>query len=208
MGKIASVSFGQSARSLATKFAELPNRLQSGGMRRASTKAAKSVVNNAKPRIPVDKSRKASFPFRHANDHYRDYLSYKVKTYKGSVISVVGPKSGKIPHAHLVEDGTQQRSTKRTTQYRSVGTKRVATRRTYVTANGKTRSRKVYVNRSVKRSVGSFVDVRKAGISQNRGRMPAFRPLGKAFAAVKPIIKLLIRDEMRASISAAAKGGP
>jgi hypothetical protein len=173
-------------------------------MRRASTKAAKAVVNNAKPRIP--RAAKKNKPYA-SKPHYQDVLGYKVKTYKGAVASIVGPKSAQAPHAHLVEDGTQQRFTKRTSQYRSVGTKRVATRRTYVTANGKTRSRKVYVNRSVKKSIGSFVDVRKAGISKNRGRMPAYRPLWKAFSAVKPIVKLLIRDEMRASISALAKGG-
>lgn len=185
----------QSPNHLATKFAALPQKLQNRGMRRAQTKAAKALANNARPRIPVDTSRKASFPFRHANDHYRDNLTYKVKTYKTAVIAVVGPKSRSAPHAHLVEDGTQERYTKRTTQYRDIGTKR-----TKATINGRRR----FINRRVKKSIGSFVDVRKTGVSKYRGRMPAFRPLQKAFRAMKPIIRLIIRDEMRASI---AKGG-
>lgn len=204
MGQIASVSFGQSARALAVRFAELPNRLQSGGMRRASMKAAKALVNNARPRIP--RAAKKNKPYA-SKPHYQDVLGYKVKTYKGTVVSVVGPKSAQAPHAHIVEDGTQQRFTKSKTQYRGVGTKRVAVKRKYVTSTGKTRTRKVFINRSVRKSIGSFVDVNNSGVSQNRGRMPAFHPMRKAFTAVKPSIKLLIRDEMRASISAAAKGG-
>jgi len=204
MAQIASMSFGQSARSLAIRFKELPAKLQSGGMRRASTKAAKALVNNARPRIP--RAAKKNRPYA-GKPHYQDVLGSKVKKYKEAVIAVVGPKSAQAPHAHLVEDGTQQRFTGTTTRYRSVGTKRVATRRKYTTSTGKIRTRKVYVSRSVKKSIGSFVDVRKSGVSQSRGRMPAFRPLRKAFAAVKPIVKLIIRDEMRASISSAAKGG-
>lgn len=204
MAQLASISFGQSARSLATMFKGLPDKLQNGGMRRATTKAAKAVVNNVKPRIP----RSAKKNERYAGKpHYQDVMSYKVKKYKDAAIAVAGPKSGQAPHAHLVEEGTQERFTKRTTQYRTVGTRRTSVVQKYTRADGKVRSRKVFVSSRVRRSIGSFVDVRKDGVSQSRGRMPAFKPQQKGFAAVKPIIKILIRDEMRASISKAAKGG-
>lgn len=189
---IASMKWQRSPEQLAAKFAELPQKLQNRGMRRAQTKAAKALVNNARPRIPRAAKKQRQYA---GKPHYQDSLSYKVKTYKTAVVAVAGPRSGSSPHAHLVEEGTQERYTKRTTQYRDIGTKR-----TKATINGKRR----FINRRVKKSIGSFVDVRKAGVSKYRGRMPAFRPLQRAFRTMQPIIRILIRDEMRASI---AKGG-
>lgn len=201
MTVIASMKWQRSPEQLAAKFAELPQKLQNRGMRRAQTKAAKALVNNARPRIPRAPKKPDKYK---GKPHYQDVLSSKVKTYKNTVLAVVGPKSKQAPHAHLVEDGTNNRFTLRTSKYEVIGQKRV--KRTFytTTATGKTVKRRRFVMSDRKKSVGSFVDPKKKGVERFRGKMPAFRPLRMAFRTMKPIIMILIRDEMRASI---AKGG-
>lgn len=201
MTVIASMKWQRSPEQLAAKFAELPQKLQNRGMRRAQTKAAKALANNARPRIPRAPKKPKRYEGR---PHYQDVLTSKVKTYKDTVVAIVGPKSGNAPHAHLVESGTDERWTKHTTKYRGDGGKRVRAARKRMDNRGNWRTEYTFEVREKRRSVGSFVDVGKTGVSKYRGRMPAFRPLQKAFRAMKPIIRIIIRDEMRASI---AKGG-
>lgn len=184
----------------------LPKRLRNGAMRSAGRKAAEVVKRTIRPLVPRSKKNyRVQGPFQRADTgrggymHLRDGVISVVRTYRDAVFMAVGPRSGaKLFHAHLVEFGTRDRYTRHTSRYRDVGTKRIKTRYKALSASGHPISKPGYKTKRIRRSIGSFLDERKAakGPVQRRGRMPASLYMSRGWAAAEPRVYQVIQTEL------------
>lgn len=129
---------------------------------------------------------------RKNHGHYANQIINVTKEYgSGNVVVVVGAQSGRAPHAHIVEEGTNQRFTGSKSKY-----KRMAVRTRTVIKNGMART----IVEKQKKSVGSF-GKRKNSVRANRGRMPAFHPVAKGIAAATSLVQLQLKTDITQGLS-------
>jgi len=108
-GPSPTVTIRQDKKALADlqrKLKNIPLKMQTRELTKIVRAGGTVVVKRAKRIVPVGTGMTTDGRKR---DHLRDSLDKKVKGYKarGTAVSVVGHRSRRAPHAHLVHDGTK-----------------------------------------------------------------------------------------------------
>ena len=168
---------------------EMPEVVQKRVLIPAATNAGGILERSITRLIPVSHRRGK----RKKYGHYAANIVSVTKAYgSGAVVVVVGAQSGRAPHAHLVEEGTNQRFTNSKTRYR-----REAVRTRVVVKNGAART----IVEKQKISVGSF-GKRNKRPRANRGRMPAFHSVARGVASAAKSVQSQLANDIRAGLSA------
>ena len=172
-------------RELVRTLDQMPAVCRSRVLVPAAERAGKTLVKAIARLTPYNMNRKRGVRAY----HYRDVLNSVVRDYPKtqSVVLVVGPESGKAPHAHLVEDGTKQRFTNSKPKYM-----RMKVRARQIIKNGRLR----WVTETEKKSIGSL-ERKKGKPRLNRGRMPAFHSLQRGVSS----IELEVGNQLKADIT-------
>lgn len=91
---------------LQKKLRDIPNKMKTRELTKIARAGGTVVVKRAKKIVPVGTGMTSDGRKR---DHLRDSLDKKVKGYKarGTAAAIVGHRSRRAPHAHLVHDGTK-----------------------------------------------------------------------------------------------------
>lgn len=176
--------------SIQTILKVLPKRLRNGAMRKAGRQAADIVRRTVQPLVPVSGERSEE-----SYIHLRQGIISKVKTYNNAIVAVVGPKTNaKLFHAHLIEFGTRPRYTRHTSRYEKVGERRIKTK-----VGGKIG----YRTKRIRKSIGSFLDERKAkkGPVRYTGVGPAYHYLSRGWKQAQPGVIATIETELRKALA-------
>lgn len=150
----------------------------------AGKRASKIVADKAKQLTPRAKKKNKQYANR---PHLQDTMTVVSKTYRGALtVFVIGPRAGVSPHKHLVEKGTKHRFTGQRTVYSDVGSKLVKTR-----GGG-------YRTKRIRKGTGTRLT---GGIRINRGVMPAFWFMRRAWAATRMAAQREIEATIRRGIA-------
>lgn len=213
-------------KELAEFFKEFAERVQRRIARHAVKKAGQALTVRASVLTPVDMKKRSKMGPENPNDkknrfrpwHSKDWYISVSRNKKNLAKQIVGIQSYKSPHKHLFEFGTNGRWTEHGTpqrQYRKVGMPgSYVKNQKYTTADGRIRTKKVFVPMKPQwRSAGSTlrrkgdINGKGEGIVEQmkwRGRMPAYKPLTRAFSQMSSIMLRIIEDETRKGLQRAA----
>ena len=179
---------------LLSSLRNLPDVMQRRVILPAIAKAAKTVEQAIRPLVPMNnksRMRRGKSGKLRINGHYRDNVTSVVRDYASTAVAVIGPASGKAPHAHLVEKGTAVRYTNSKTRYtkEAIGTKQVRKKGNLQT---------VSVWKKV--SAGSFKKKNKKPQAY-RGRMPAFHSVERGVSASSSAVASQLAADVTSGIA-------
>lgn len=204
--------FGPELARIQSLLKVLPKSLKNGAMRTAGRKAADVVRKTIRPLVPKSKRNYRVYgPFQSKSKqtggylHLRDGIISKVKTYRTAIVVLVGPKTrAGLNHAHLIEEGTRERFWRHSTKsssYVTIGHKRIKRR-----ING----RRVFINKAIKRSTGSTLDVEKLkkGAVRSTGRGRPYKFMERGWSIAEPRVLQVITAELSAALAKVSGGHP
>jgi len=184
---------------LIQELRKLDQKLANKTLKAAGKKASQLIETSLKRNTP--KAKKKNKQYR-GSPHLRDTMRTRSRSYNRgrAIVFLIGPESGKSPHAHLVERGTRRRFTGHSTVYQKTRTgNKVFRRVAFTTKTGKQRTKRILVDESKKKSTGSFRDPNKGGV-RNRGIMPAFRMVERTNRETRQGVLRIIRKDIEAAI--------
>lgn len=183
---VQSISIKIDVQPLLRALQQLPEKCRVRVLVPAANKAARRIASAVRKLVPVQKK------MRKPHTHYRDAVTQVVRDYPRteSIVAVIGAESGVSPHAHFVEDGTNQRWTNMRSRYR-----RMSIRARAIIKGGRVR----FVTEQERKSIGSFLRKNKKP-SFNRGRMPAFHSVAKGVKAAESAVAMELKTSIETGI--------
>ena len=159
---------------------QMPNVVRRRVLLPAAERAGEVLELSIASFIPVNRK-----PKKKNAGHYRYNLTSVIRDYEAtkSVVVLVGAESGTAPHAHFLEDGTQQRFTNHKTKYKLqvVGVRYSISRGEAIVRTSKEkRSQGSFLKTKNQQASGKIVNGKtkwKTPKAMNRGVMPATHPV-------------------------------